>query len=440
MSSLARRMAALGGALLLLALTATGGIMVGILHLQAVNALDEVLLAAAHAHSGRPPTWEVEHSEAPVEVWVPRAGDERVPAEALSRAADAERPTFLTLGQTRLLLLPAEVERHGATEHHMVIAARAPAVTYARSVGPWLAAYAVVAGLVALASALSLGFLVRRALRPMARAAAEADQLSEPGSLRRLTEDGPEEIRGFLHAINGLLERLEHAHRAQARFTDEAAHELRTPIAILLGELDLALRRPREAEQYRETLRSLQEEARRLHALVEGLLSLARLDAGSAPPMEPRSAAEIAGAAVAAEAGALDAAGCRLNVELRAEARALVSGPLVISALGNLLRNAAVHAPGSEIKLLVEIDGPLLVFRVEDQGPGVPEEQREAVFDRLARGGAARRSAPEGLGLGLPLAREVARRHGGTCTLEEAPGGGCAAILRLPALGGPTPG
>lgn len=434
MTSIARRLALFGGGLLLLSLGATGGITASILHLRAREALDETLLAAAHAHSGRPPSWEVEHSDSPVEVWIPQAGDGRLPAEELARATDAERPIFLDQDELRILLLPAELERHGERERHMVIAARAPAVTWARSVGPFAAIYVGVAGGVALAAALALGALVRRSFRPIARAVAEADGVSDLAQGRRLTESGPTEVQGFLHAINGLLDRLDAAHRAQARFTDEAAHELRTPIAILLGELELALRRPRSAEEHRLTLVSLREEVQRLHALVEGLLSLARLDAGAATAREELLASEIAEAAAVAEAGALSAAGCALRLERRSDGRALASRALVVSALGNLLRNAAVHAPGREVRLLVDLKGSLLVFRVEDQGPGLPEAEREAAFDRLARSGRARRDAPEGLGLGLPLAREVARRHGGSCWLEEAPGGGCAAVLTLAAL------
>ncbi len=438
MGSVARQLALLGGGAVLLALAATGGITAGILHLRAQSALDASLLAAAHAHSGRPPSWEVEHSDAPVDVWVARPGDGRVPDALVMEAAEAERPVFLDIDEDRLLLLPAEEERHRDRERHLVVVARAHRVTVARSVGPFALIYAAVAAGVAAVTALAQGALLRRAFRPMVAAQREAGEVVGLAQGSRLTEAGPDEIRAFLQAINGLLDRLDAAHRAQARFTDEAAHELRTPIAILRGELELALRRPREAEQYRETLRSMEEEVARLAALVEGLLSLARLDAGGGAAKEELGSQEIAEAALAAERGALDRAGCTARLELRAEARVRASRALVVSAVGNLLRNAAVHAPGSEVRLAVDVDvdAQVAVFRVEDQGPGVPEAEREAVFHRLTRGGEARRQDRDGLGLGLPLAREVARRHGGACWLEEAPGGGCAAVLTLPVMKG----
>jgi signal transduction histidine kinase len=233
--------------------------------------------------------------------------------------------------------------------------------------------------------------------------------------------------------MNALLARLDVAFGAQARFTAEAAHELRTPVTVMLGELDVTLRRARTPEAYRETLATVRESVERLRALVEGLNMLARVDAGQAEQLrEPVAAAEVARRAAAAEARALEAAGCPLAVEVAGDATLRVHAALVESALANLLRNAAAHAPGGPVTLRVSAEGGRVAFTVDDAGPGVPPAEREAVFDRFARGGEARRRHRAGLGLGLPLAREVARRHGGDCRLDAAPGGGCRAVLTLP--------
>jgi signal transduction histidine kinase len=104
---------------------------------------------------------------------------------------------------------------------------------------------------------------------------------------------------------------------------------------------------------------------------------------------------------------------------------------LLVSALSNLLRNAAVHAPGTAVSVKATVSGKRVLIVVTDGGPGVPAADREAVFDRLARGGQARRDSA-GLGLGLPLAREIARRHGGDCRITDGDGGGCTAVLELP--------
>lgn len=431
--SLAGWLALAGSGVVLAALLGTGALTGAILHVRARAALDSALLAAAHAHTGRQPGWEVEHSDSPVEVWVARGEDRRLPPALLERALDAEGPIWRELDGQRLLLLPAELERDEREEEHLVVVARAPAVTLARSVGPFAAVYAAVAGGAALVSALALGALTRAGLRSVDRAVGEAERVFDLAQGRRLSEDGPVEIRSFLAAINGVLDRLDAAHRAQIRFTDEAAHELRTPLAVMRGELDLALRRPREAASYRETLVSLQEEVDRLGALVDGLLALARLDAGGGLGQEQVAASALAAEAAESEEARLRAAGSTLALEVLADAPVRGSRALLVAALGNLLRNAAVHAPGGEVKLTLDVDGGQVRFTVDDQGPGLAPEAREAAFDRLARGGEARRRDREGLGLGLPLAREVARRHGGGCQLEEAPGGGCRAVLTVAA-------
>ena len=124
---------------------------------------------------------------------------------------------------------------------------------------------------------------------------------------------------------------------------------------------------------------------------------------------------------------------CKVRYAERTAAgdRALDRLALLTAAVANLLRNAARDAPGAEVKLTVEQRGDRLAFVVDDGGPGVPEPEREALFDRLARSGAARRDVAGGLGLGLPLAREIARRHGGDCVLEGSGRGGLRAVLTV---------
>lgn len=440
--SLAGALVARALAALLGALAAVGAGTGALLHAAEVRSLDRALLAAAHAHAHTEATgaFEVEHSRSPVEVWLARPGDPRVPAAWAREALAAERPLARDAGDLRLLLLPAErgqardehEERGERGEEHVLIAAASPRVTLARSVGPFAAAYSVVAAVAALGAAALLLGVVRRALGPLDRARAEAGRVSALARGDRLTEEGPDEVRALLAAINALLDRLDAAHLAQVRFTSDAAHELRTPVTAMLGEVEVALRRPREAPEYREVLASVREEIERLRALVEGLLALARIDAGQVEQgLEPAAAAELAERAAARERPALERAGCALEVAIEGDAPLRVHAPLVEAALANLLRNAAAHAAGAPVTLRVAPDADRVRFQVDDGGPGIPAAEREAVFDRFARTGEGRRRDRAGLGLGLPLAREVARRHGGDCWIEEAPGGGCRAMLTL---------
>lgn len=427
--SLAVRVAAAGAGVVVAALALSGIGTAAVLHSRAHAALDQALLAAAYAHTGRESGWEVEHVSSPLEAWLATPGDPRVPAALLRAAADAEAPLFFDRGASRLVLVAAEREDDD-DDRHVVVAASGPRVTLAASTGPFAAAYAGVGALAAAGAALVQLLLVRSAFRPVDRARREADRVTDLAQGARLTETGPREVRSFLRSINAVLDRLDTAHRAQLRFSDEAAHELRTPVTVMLGELDVALRNARSAEEYRGVLVSTREEVERLRALVEGLVALARVDADAAPTRELVAASTLARAAADREADTLARAGSTLTVTVDADGPVPVQRALVEVALSNLLRNAAVHAGGTAVRLRVQRADPLWRFTVEDGGPGVPADAREAVFDRLHRGGEARRRDRAGLGLGLPLAREVARRHGGDCTIE-ASAEGCRVVFTL---------
>ncbi len=432
--SAARRVAREGAAILLGSLVLVGLGTGGALHHRAREGLDQALLVAAHGHL-HPETgdeWEAEHSRSPIETWVPRPGDPRVPAGVVEDVIDRERPTYLDADDRRLLLLPVEMEV-GDEDHHAVVAASARRVTLARSIGTFALAYGGFAAVVAAVASIALVRSVRAAFAPIDRARAEAEGVLGLGQGRRLTTDGPAEIRSLLLAVNGLLDRLDAAGATQARFTAEAAHELRTPVAAMLGELDVALRRERGAAELRDVLVSTREEAERLRRIVQALTAFARLDAGEAAlAREVAHAGEVAARALAAEKAGLDAAGCTARLVVGEDPSVEANLALLELALANLLRNVARHAPGAAVELRVGATANAAVFEVHDAGPGVPAHEREAMFARFARSGRSRRDDAEGLGLGLPFAREVARRHGGDCVLAASPMGGTAVRLTLP--------
>jgi two-component system osmolarity sensor histidine kinase EnvZ len=131
------------------------------------------------------------------------------------------------------------------------------------------------------------------------------------------------------------------------------------------------------------------------------------------------------------ESDTLSQAKNTVRLEVDDDPELQVHRSLLEISLGNLLRNAARHAPGAEVVVRVGRDGNTAVFEVDDAGPGIAEHEREALFDRFARAGESRRRDRSGLGLGLPIAREVARRHGGDCTLHDSPLGGLRARLTV---------
>ena len=433
------RWVALGGAALLVATLGVVGLGTGAaLYVDQMRALDRILLAAAHgrAHPELTVEVEVKHSRAPVKTWLVGRRSRSVPTGALAEARRTNRPVFANDGANRLVLLPFEIE-HGqrGQDRHEVAVAAAPRVDLAASVGPFALVYVLIAGLVGLVATAVLFLLVRRAFRPVERARAEADRVVGFDPDRRLPLDGPIEVRSLLASINALLDRLEAAHHAQTRFTAEAAHELRTPVAAMLGELDVTLRSPRSAEVYREALCSIRDDVDRLRRLVEGLTALARLDAGQVDRgHEAIRCVELANAALRAEAGSLREAGLTPRVVIDADPELVAHRALLEIALANLVRNAARHAHGHTVVLRIGQEGTWATFDVDDDGPGLPEAEREAVFDRFTRGSHARVADRDGLGLGLPVAWEIARRHGGDCVLADSPLGGLRARLTLPTL------
>jgi len=436
-ASVAKEVARAGTVVLGTTLVVVGVATAAALHRQQAMALDEALLIAAHgrAHPDVDVEVEVEHSRAPIEAWIVdpvHPNDGGIPRLLTSAALRAEAPLYATLGDRRVVLLPFEVERRGADDREELAAAAAPAVTLARSVGPFAVVYTILAALAALLAIFVQRRIVRHAFEPLERARRQAGHMTGFGAKQRLAEDGPEEIRPLLVAINGLLTRLERSHRAQSRFTAEAAHELRTPVTGMLGELDVTLRTSRSAEAYRATLVSMRDDVLRLRQLVDGLTTLSRLDAEDlSGTRELMRAGEIVAHALAAEAATLRDAGNKVTVSVEDDPEIEGNRALVEVALSNLLRNAARHAPGCDVSLRARRVGELLELVVDDAGPGIEESEREVVFDRFVRGSGARERDRDGLGLGLPITREIARRHGGDCVLERSPLGGLRARLSL---------
>ena len=412
-------------------LVATGLATAALLHWRTVASLDEVLLAAGHAYGRHP--WQAEHSASPVEVGLYTY--EELGLNLPTFEGDEEHPIYRNEEGQRVLWLPVEVERGAEVDDvHRIVVARAPKPGPIDTVGPLLVLYGGTAALLALMGGAIQASLLRRAVAPLERAALEVRRVMGAGRNQRVEVRGPTEVQVLLEDVNALLDRLDTAFAAQARFTAEAAHELRTPVAILRGEIDVALRRPRSVDELEETLRSVGDEVDRLQALVEGLMALARLDTGEASEGRHRvSVAELLEAAARQGRPPIEGGGGRLHMDLEGTDLVEVDAheALVVAALANLLRNAAGHAPGAEVWLSARRVEGRIEIQVEDAGQGIPEAERDVVFDRLVRGAQAR-GRVHGLGLGLALTREVARRHGGDCVAGASPHGGASLCFSLP--------
>ena len=273
---------------------------------------------------------------------------------------------------------------------------------------------------------------VGRGLGPLARVAEEVAARSphnlEPVSLERCV---PGEVAPLVERINGLLERLDDALERERRFTADASHELRTPLAILKTQAQVASRAA-DAESRDHALSQILAGVDRTTHLVTQLLTIARLDPdGEAMERLPVSLRRLAAEAVAEGTGSALEKGIELGLaEGPALERPVNEGALRI-LLRNLVDNAVRYTPeGGEVEVaVVEIEGDA-VLRVDDSGPGVPEEARARLFERFHRAG---RNDAYGCGLGLSIVQRIAELHDAEIRLADAPLGGLRVELRLPA-------
>ncbi len=284
-------------------------------------------------------------------------------------------------------------------------------------------------------------WLAGRALGPVAAITELAIEIEADRLGRRIPDPGTrDEIGRLVETLNQMIARLEAAFDGMKQFTADASHELRGPLATMRSALDVALSRPRTAAEYVAVLRSVGDDVDRLRAIVDGLLVLARADAGRQPlEKEPVRLDIVASEVAESFAPSAEARG----VVVRAQARApvLTDGDerwlrqLVANLVDNAVKFSAAHprAEPPAVVIAVAEDGDAAVLVVTDDGPGLPPGSFDRIFERFYRGedGApAQRSS--GFGLGLAIAKWIARAHGGFIKAGNRPGGGSVFTVRLP--------
>lgn len=298
-----------------------------------------------------------------------------------------------------------------------------------------LAAELVAAGLAFIAFGLAGGWWVAgHVLRPLGEIGATAVQIAGGDRSKRISLRETDSELGQLAAVlNHTFDRLDQAFEQQVQFTADASHELRTPVAVILNQSQVALSRERSGPEYRHALQICQRAAERIRALVNSLLELARMDSGEAKlTMEDcdlgRVAAEVLEwlAPLAEEKGAV----LHLSVEpVRVKGDAAKLGRV----LGNLLENAVQHnAKGVEISLSIQPGEQQALVRVADNGAGIAAEALPRLFDRFYRVDKSRAGGAGGAGLGLAISKSIVEAHGGTIRVESEAGKGTAFLVSLP--------
>jgi heavy metal sensor kinase len=319
-------------------------------------------------------------------------------------------------------------EQHAA----VVITVAAPLAPVQASLR-WLALVLVGLSLGLWTSAALLGRrLCRRALRPLANMALAARAITAADLGQRLPAAATgDELEDLGRAFNDLLARLQESFERQRRFTGDASHQLRTPLTAMLGQVEVALRRDREPDDYRRVLGLVQQQSGRLRQIVEALLYLARTDAESAaPPLEridlrPWLEEHLAGWEPHPRAA-------DLHPDISGAVWAAVHPPLLGQALDNLLDNACKYSPpGSPIALRFRREKDTACLEVEDAGCGIEADDLPHVFEPFYRSRAVQRSA--GVGLGLAVAGRIIASFGGRIDVSSAVGKGTTFTVRLPA-------
>lgn len=294
----------------------------------------------------------------------------------------------------------------------------------------------------AVALAALTGWLVMgRALRPVSIMAEAAERIGADSRRERLPIADPNDELGRLgRRFNELLDRLDGALSQQRRFLTDAAHELRTPLARMLGEAESRLASP-PTSQDRESLDRIHDDLRQASALVDELMQLARADAGSVDAVLSEAYLDdVVSDAVAPWNAEAKRRHIALEVSALDEAPASLDARLVHRLVGVLIHNALRYTPnGGRVEVRVEQRDGRAVLEVEDSGIGIPAEERAHVFERFFRGTSARQRAPEGSGLGLAIASWIARQHGASIGVAEGTLGGALFRVDFPASRGAQP-
>ncbi len=278
-------------------------------------------------------------------------------------------------------------------------------------------------------------FLARRALEPVQFMTQTAKQITADRLNQRIKIGNPHDELGELAlTLNDMIERLERSFNEMQRFTADAAHELRTPLAVLRNEAEVALRTPRSTVEYCRVLANLLEETNHMSHLADQLLFLSRQDAGLQPKGQDVVRIDLLLQEVV---GNMELLANEKEVILRLERndRGEVAGDAgqLRRVFYNLLDNAIKYTfhPGKVTVATQAHDGTLTVT-VTDTGIGIPAEHLPHIFDRFYRVDPARSDETTGAGLGLAICLAIVRQIGGSITIDSLPGSGTRASVRLP--------
>ena len=278
-------------------------------------------------------------------------------------------------------------------------------------------------------------WLATRSLRPLGWMAEQARNITGSNLETRIKiGNAAEELAVLVTSFNELLSRLDQSFETMRRFVADASHELRTPIAVIRGEADVALSQERTPAEYRESLGIILDEARRLSRLVDDLLNLARADAGHVQlQTHDFYLNELLGDCCRSVQGLANSRGLKLECLPGSDLQFSGDEQLLRRLVINLLDNALRYTPsGGKVTAALDAGSASVRLRISDTGIGIAPDDAARVFERFYRAGEARSRQNGGVGLGLAIVRWIAESHRGTVECASHPGQGSTFIVTLP--------
>jgi len=280
------------------------------------------------------------------------------------------------------------------------------------------------------------GWVISRSItRPIAEISKTASAISASNLSGRIHTPGiDQELLGLAEVLNEMFTRLEAAFLRQSRFTSDASHELRTPLAIIHSNVELALSKPRSADEYRQTLTACLRASSRMAALVDGLLTLARADAGRLDLLfKPINLKSVVEEAIDQYRPSAEKGGVALTVAQCDSTTVHGDAVFLARILGNLISNAIRYtAPGGQVQISLRTGSGFALLAVQDTGCGIPLEDQPQVFERFFRADKARSRTLGGNGLGLAICKTLVDAHDGTISFTSVPDRGTRFEIRFP--------
>ncbi len=298
-----------------------------------------------------------------------------------------------------------------------------------QELGDALRIIAMASGLVLLLSAAVAWGLAARVVRPVRQLTATAQQISDSDLSARIPVEGNDELAELGATFNDMLDRLEVGMQGQRQFLDDVAHELRTPITIMRGHLEVS----GGPEDHEDTVALVTDELDRMGRYVDDLLLLAKAEERQFLRLGPVDLGELADGLLSRSTPLGDRRWVVDEAPPGGLVAAVADAGRLEQAMLNLMTNAVQHtAAGDEIGLGIRVRGERVELWVRDTGTGVPAELRDRIFDRSARGAASRVSRPDGSGIGLSIVSAIARAHEGTVAVSDTAGGGATFTIDIP--------